>query len=127
MVVDLRAARHTLSLRLPTEIDVLAFDPRLQRLCAAVADGTVTELGRGFVGAHAHTVAVDPVTHRVYFAMQRRSGGATRLASHGAPRLAVHALTSRRDPRLARTRTKRPLAGPVDGRRLAPRSQRDYV
>ena len=27
----------------------------------------MTEVGRGFVGPNAHTVAVDPATHRVYF------------------------------------------------------------
>ena len=34
---------------------------------ALAADRGVTELGRGFVGPNAHSVAVDPATHRVYF------------------------------------------------------------
>jgi DNA-binding beta-propeller fold protein YncE len=77
-VVDLRARRQMMILPLPGGIDVLAFDPGLQRLYAAsetgmvavfavAADRSVTEMGRGIVGANAHTVAVDPVSHRVYF------------------------------------------------------------
>jgi len=57
---------------------VLAFDPGMKRLYAAsepgtvavfavAADRSVAELGRGFVGPNAHSVAVDPATHRVYF------------------------------------------------------------
>ena len=34
---------------------------------AVAAAHAVTELGRGFVGPNAHSVAVDPATHRVYF------------------------------------------------------------
>jgi hypothetical protein len=78
VVVDLAARRQTATLPLPAGIDVLAFDPGLGRLYAAAesgaaavfsvgADGAVREIGRGFVGANAHSVAVDPATHRVYF------------------------------------------------------------
>jgi hypothetical protein len=41
---------------------------------AVVADGAVTELGRGFVGPNAHSVAVDPATHRVYFPLENLQG-----------------------------------------------------
>jgi hypothetical protein len=34
---------------------------------AIAPDHGVAEVGRGFVGPNAHTVAVDPATHRVYF------------------------------------------------------------
>ena len=84
-VVDLRAQRQTMILPLPAGIDVLAFDPGLQRLYAAsetgmvavfavAADRTVTEMGRGFLGPNAHTVAVDPSTHRVYFPLENVGG-----------------------------------------------------
>jgi hypothetical protein len=73
------------ALPLPSDVDVLAFDPGLQRLYAAsepgmvavfavAADRGVRELGRGFVGPNAHSVAVDPVTHRVYFPLADAGG-----------------------------------------------------
>ena len=85
VVVDLNTRHQTMSLPLPADIDVLAFDPGLRRLYAAsetgtvavlavTADGTVTEMGRGFVGPNAHTVAVDPTTHRVYFPLTNQGG-----------------------------------------------------
>ena len=85
VVFDLRARRQMLILPLPAYVDVLAFDPGLQRLYAAsstgavtvfavVADGSVTELGRGFVGPNAHSVAVDPATHRAYFPLENLHG-----------------------------------------------------
>jgi DNA-binding beta-propeller fold protein YncE len=84
-VVDLEARRHTATLPLPAGIDVLAFDPDLGRLYAASENGTVaafavaadrsvSELGRGFLAADAHTVAVDPKTHRVYFPLPNVGG-----------------------------------------------------
>jgi DNA-binding beta-propeller fold protein YncE len=74
-----------MTLPLPPDTDVLAFDPGLQRLYTAsetgtvavfavAADHSVTEIGRGFLGPNAHTVAVDPVTHRVYFPLENLSG-----------------------------------------------------
>jgi DNA-binding beta-propeller fold protein YncE len=77
-VVDLASRRLVQTVSLPPDVDVLAFDPGLRRLYAAAETGTVaafavapdrsvSELGRGFVGPNAHSVAVDPATHRVYF------------------------------------------------------------
>jgi DNA-binding beta-propeller fold protein YncE len=77
-VIDLGRQRLTHALPLPPDVDVLAFDPGLGRLYAAAENGTVavftvaadhavTELGRGVVGPNAHSVAVDPASHRVYF------------------------------------------------------------
>ena len=77
-VIDLARPRLASALPLPPDVDVLAFDPGLGRLYAASENGTVavftvavdhavTELGRGFVGPNAHSVAVDPASHRVYF------------------------------------------------------------
>jgi DNA-binding beta-propeller fold protein YncE len=85
VIVDLSARRQVKLLPLPPDIDVLAFDPVLQRLYAAAetgivavfavaADRTVTELGRGFLAPNAHTVAVDPATHRVYFPLENVGG-----------------------------------------------------
>jgi DNA-binding beta-propeller fold protein YncE len=87
VVVDLQAHRQLLSLPLPADIDVLAFDAGLQRLYAASENGTVvafavnpdhtlSELGRGFLAPNAHTVAVDSATHRVYFPLQNTGGHA---------------------------------------------------
>ena len=84
-VVDLRARRQLKQLPLPADIDVLAFDPGNQRLYAAsetgmvavftiAADRSVSELGRGLLAPHAHTVAVDPATHRVYFPLENVDG-----------------------------------------------------
>jgi DNA-binding beta-propeller fold protein YncE len=78
VVVDLASGRQTMALPLPPDVDVLAFDPGLRRLYAAAesgmiavfavaADGSASEAGRGIVGPNAHTVAVDPTTHRAYF------------------------------------------------------------
>ncbi len=84
-VVDVRARRQTITLPLPAGIDVLAFDPGLQRLYAAsetgmvavfavAGDRSVAEIGRGFLGQNAHSVAVDPTTHRVYFPLENVGG-----------------------------------------------------
>jgi len=85
VVVDLRTRRQSAALPLPSGIDVLAFDPGPRRLYAAsetgtvvvfavAADGRVSELGRGFLAPNAHTVAVDPHTHRVYFPIANLEG-----------------------------------------------------
>jgi DNA-binding beta-propeller fold protein YncE len=85
VVVDLVTHQQTMSLPLPTDIDVLAFDPGLHRLYSAAETGivavfavasahSVTEIGRGFLGPNAHTVAVDPTTHRVYFPLDNLKG-----------------------------------------------------
>ena len=84
VVVDLATRRQTLTLPLPPDTDVLAFEPTLQRLYTASETGTVAvfavavdhsvnEMGRGFLGPNAHTVAVDPLTHRVYFPLENLS------------------------------------------------------
>jgi DNA-binding beta-propeller fold protein YncE len=85
VVVDLATRQQTAALPLPPDVDVLAFDPGLGRLYAAsepgtvavfgvAADRSVAELGRGFVGPNAHSVAVDPATHRVYFPLANVAG-----------------------------------------------------
>jgi DNA-binding beta-propeller fold protein YncE len=85
VVVDLRTRRQTMTTPLPAGVDVLAFDPGLERLYAASETGTVAvfavsgdrsirEMGRAFLAANAHTVAVDPSTHRVYFPLENLGG-----------------------------------------------------
>ncbi len=85
VVFDLRAGRQLQTLPLTAYADVLAFDPGLQRLYAASSTGTVsvfavatdrsvTEMGHAFVGPNAHTVAVDPATHRAYFPLESLQG-----------------------------------------------------
>ncbi len=64
--------------------DVLAFDAGLQRLYVASESGVVAVfqlegrqlrlLGRGDLAYEAHSVAVDPLTHRVYFPLQNVGG-----------------------------------------------------
>jgi DNA-binding beta-propeller fold protein YncE len=64
--------------------DVLAFDGGLGRLYVASESGVVavfeerglslTLLGKAFLADNAHTVAVDPKSHRVYFALKNVNG-----------------------------------------------------
>jgi len=85
VTVDMRTRRPTTTLPLPSDVEVLAFDPGSGRLYAAAETGTVavfavagdrtvSELGRGFVAPGAHSVAVDPATHRVYFPIANLGG-----------------------------------------------------
>jgi DNA-binding beta-propeller fold protein YncE len=68
--------------------DVLAIDPSLNRLYVAAESGKLStyniaeetkpvSLGEIFVAADAHTVAIDPVSHRLYFALADQGGHAT--------------------------------------------------
>ena len=69
--------------------DVLAFDPGLRRLYVSAESGdvavfqeqgrTLRKLGQAHLAAAAHTVAVDPKTHLVYFPLQSGSNGKPQL------------------------------------------------
>ena len=69
--------------------DVLAFDTSLRRLYVAAESGEVAvfaeresrlvKLGQTELAPYAHTVAVDPRTHLVYFALQSGSTGRPQL------------------------------------------------
>ena len=69
--------------------DVLAFDPRLRRLYVAAESGEVAvfaehgrgleKLGQAMIADEAHTVAVDPRSHLVYFPLERGSDGGPEL------------------------------------------------
>ena len=69
--------------------DVLAFDTASKRLYISAHSGVVAvavergrklvKLGQAFLASNAHTVAVDPTTHLVYFPLERGSGGRPEL------------------------------------------------
>jgi DNA-binding beta-propeller fold protein YncE len=90
LVVDLRTMRTTATLETADDPDVLALDPGLGRLyvgCEAgavsifeerLAGGTITLVPLGeYRAPHAHSVAVDPATHRVYVPLQDVNGKPT--------------------------------------------------
>jgi DNA-binding beta-propeller fold protein YncE len=83
LVVDLNSMRVAASHRVGEDPDVLAFDPGLGRLYVAAESGVVTvfqKRGRALdlVGEYrapgAHSVAVDPVSHRVYLPLANVGG-----------------------------------------------------
>ena len=84
LLIDL-TSMSTLSVQdIGRDPDVLAFDPGLQRLYVASESGTVSVLelqgrrlrllGQSHLAYEAHSVAVDPITHRVYFPLQNIDG-----------------------------------------------------
>jgi len=90
LVVDLRTMRVTATLRTADDPDVLALDPVLQRLYVGCESGAVSIFeerfaeGRGTLASlgeyrapHAHSVSVDPATHRVYVPLQDIDGKPT--------------------------------------------------
>ncbi len=84
LVLDLRTRRITQTLPIGHDPDVLAFDPRENRLYVASESGTVSlmalragrlqMLGAGRLAPDAHAVAVDPDTHLAYFPIRNLGG-----------------------------------------------------
>jgi DNA-binding beta-propeller fold protein YncE len=84
LVLDLRTTRVLQTQMVGVDPDVLDFDPGLQRLYVASESGTVSafaetsrrlsKLGEAKLAEHAHTVAVDPKTHLVYFPLENIGG-----------------------------------------------------
>lgn len=84
LVVDMDSMRVTGSDSLGDGPDVLAFDDALKLLYVASESGVVsvfeqqekklTKIGEGLLARNAHSVAVDPQTHRVYFPLQSANG-----------------------------------------------------
>src|SRR6266480_3117993 len=82
-VLDLRTLQLRQVLPIGSDPDVLAFDPALGRLYVAAEsgvvavfeerDGSLVQLG-WYRALKAHSVAVDPVTHRVYLPLADVSG-----------------------------------------------------
>lgn len=80
---DLKTKKVLSEYQVGDDPDVLAYDPGLKLLYVAAESGTVTIFRLTndtlhFVGKlqmpHAHTVAVDPVTHLVYFPLENVGG-----------------------------------------------------
>lgn len=84
LTLDLRTLRFTGVFDVGGSPDVLAFDGSLRRLYVAAESGVVAvfqetgrsarPLGRAFLAPAAHTVAVDPATHLVYFPLENPGG-----------------------------------------------------
>ena len=89
LTLDLRTMRVTGNASVGDTPDVLAFDTSLHRLYVSAESGVVavfaenphslTKLGQAFLATEAHTVAVDPRTHLVYFPLQSGSTGGPQL------------------------------------------------
>ena len=89
LTLDLRTMRVTGNAGVGDTPDVLAFDNSLHRLYVSAESGVVAvfaehahslvKLGQAMLAPHAHTVAVDPRTHLVYFPLESGSGGAPQL------------------------------------------------
>jgi DNA-binding beta-propeller fold protein YncE len=87
--LDLRTMKWTGTAAVGSSPDVLAFDSGNRRLYVAAESGVVAvfaetahgarRLGLSFLAPEAHTVAVDPHTHLVYFPLQQGSTGGPQL------------------------------------------------
>jgi DNA-binding beta-propeller fold protein YncE len=82
-MVDLNTPKVLSTYQVGEDPDVLAYDPGLKRLYVSAESGTVTifqnnnrklDLLSSFEMPHAHTVAVDPKTHLVYFPLENIDG-----------------------------------------------------
>ena len=82
-MIDLKTMKVLSTYQVGEDPDVLAYDPNLKRLYVAAESGTVTvfqnqgktlALLASFHMPHAHTVAVDPKTHLVYFPLENVGG-----------------------------------------------------
>lgn len=82
-LVDLNTQKVLSIHQVGEDPDVLAYDPELKRLYVSAESGTVTifqnndrklNLLCSFEMSHAHTVAVDPKTHLVYFPLENIDG-----------------------------------------------------
>ena len=84
VVFDLQTKKATATLSVGADPDVLAFDAGLQRLYVSAESGIITvfderdrglqKVGEGLFASNAHSVAVDPSTHRIYFPLQNING-----------------------------------------------------
>lgn len=83
VVIDLNTMKVVGAYQVGEDPDVLAFDPGLKLLYVSAESGNVTvfreidrtlQLVSKFFMPHAHTVAVDPKTHFVYFPLENING-----------------------------------------------------
>ncbi len=89
LTLSLRTMSFTGTFDVGSSPDVLALDPSLRRLYVSAESGVVAvfaetkasvrPLGAAFLATEAHTVAVDPATHLVYFPLQVGSTGGAQL------------------------------------------------
>ena len=89
LTLDLKTMKFTGNLSVGVSPDVLAFDSGSKRLYVSTESGVLTvavergrklvKLGQAFLAPHAHTVAVDPATHLVYFPLESGQGGRPEL------------------------------------------------
>jgi len=89
LTLDLKTMKVVGSMGIGSSPDVLAFDKSLKRLYVAAESGVVAvaaergrklvKLGQGKLASNAHTVAVDPATHLVYFPLERGHAGRPEL------------------------------------------------
>jgi YVTN family beta-propeller protein len=84
VVFDLQSKKASATFTVGDDPDVLAFDSSLHRLYVSAESGNIAiydvrnrglqKVFVGFFAANAHTVAVDPRTHRVYWPLQNVGG-----------------------------------------------------
>jgi DNA-binding beta-propeller fold protein YncE len=85
VTVDLKTGKELSHLPLGHDPDVLAMDVGLKRLYVASESGNLStfditnlsvpvSLGVSFIGKGAHSVAVDPATHRLYLPLADAGG-----------------------------------------------------
>jgi len=84
VVFDFDTKKATATLSVGADPDVLAFDPSLHRLYVSAESGIISifderdrglqKVGEGMFAPNAHSVAVDPNTHRVYFPLRDING-----------------------------------------------------
>ena len=89
LTLNLRTMSFTGTFNVGQSPDVLAFDAAKRRLYVSAESGivavfaetatTAKPLGMSFLATEAHTVAVDPATHLVYFPLQSGSNGQPQL------------------------------------------------
>jgi DNA-binding beta-propeller fold protein YncE len=89
LTLSLRTLKVTGVFKVGDSPDVLAFDSTLRRLYVSAESGvvgvfgesarSVRPLGLGFLATEAHSVAVDPRSHLVYFPLQQGSTGGPQL------------------------------------------------
>ena len=89
LTLDLKTMKFTGSFSVGSGPDVLAFDSGSKRLYVSAESGVVAvaaergtklvKLGQAFLAPNAHTVAVDPATHLVYFPLESGQGGRPEL------------------------------------------------
>ena len=96
VMFDLKAMGQSSVQSIPPQVDVLAFDPIRRRVYVSsetgrvavfevASDRQVTNMGEGFVGPNAHTVSVDPESHRVYFPLENVRGRAVLRVMEARP------------------------------------------